>query len=223
MYPNERGVYTDVSGLSDDWAGADVWSRGLFYFNTPKGFNNITDGLSNTIAVSESIADDNPSMSKVKGSVAYWYVQRVDAVTGERLWSPSRSQTVPRSGGRFSAFDVVPGRCNGYLNSGSIYTGFNTILPPNEVSAASIWLEDTSGFFTANSGHTGGVNCGLADGSVHFVTNNVDTGGLPDAPQGKYLDTPKPTHPNFAYAPASPYGIWGTMGTPSAGETAALP
>ncbi|MDR0608519.1 MAG: DUF1559 domain-containing protein, partial [Planctomycetaceae bacterium] len=63
---------------------------------------------------------------------------------------------------------------------------------------------------TAQSNHSGGVNTGRLDGSVSFVGNSVDTGGLPDAKQGKNLVGP------------SPYGVWGAMGTPNGGENTSL-
>ena len=34
------------------------------------------------------------------------------------------------------------------------------------------------GFFSAQSNHSGGVNVGLADGSVRFVSDTVDCGNL---------------------------------------------
>ncbi|MDR1924416.1 MAG: DUF1559 domain-containing protein, partial [Planctomycetaceae bacterium] len=68
-----------------------------------------------------------------------------------------------------------------------------------------------SGFYTANSYHPGGVNCGRVDGSVLFVPDSIDTNGLPNNQQGKYLTG------------QSPYGVWGAMGTPNGGEAKSLP
>jgi prepilin-type processing-associated H-X9-DG protein len=60
---------------------------------------------------------------------------------------------------------------------------------------------------TATSNHSGGVNVGLGDGSVKFVSDTVDTGNL-DA--GSLHDAP------------SPYGIWGSMGSINGGEAKTL-
>jgi len=70
--------------------------------------------------------------------------------------------------------------------------------------------ESDNGFYTANSNHTGGVNVARLDGSVNFVSNSVDTNGLPAAQMGRFLQG------------ASPYGVWGAMGTPQGGESRSL-
>ena len=63
------------------------------------------------------------------------------------------------------------------------------------------------GFFSAQSNHSGGVNVGLADGSVRFVSDTVDCGNL----NARYVRSGK-----------SPYGVGGAMGSPQGGETVSL-
>jgi prepilin-type processing-associated H-X9-DG protein len=94
-----------------------------------------------------------------------------------------------------------------YLDALILYTGFVTIMPPNSPTCTLNSTEQIWGLFTATSNHTGGVNCGFADGSVRFVNDAVDTGGLPNAPQGSALTG------------ESPYGVWGALGTPEGGES----
>ena len=59
--------------------------------------------------------------------------------------------------------------------SGRIYaTGYNAYTPPNP------WHPDwgifgTIGFYAARSFHTGGVQCAYGDGSVLFISNQVNT------------------------------------------------
>ncbi|MDR2346066.1 MAG: DUF1559 domain-containing protein, partial [Planctomycetaceae bacterium] len=62
-----------------------------------------------------------------------------------------------------------------------------------------------------SSFHPGGVNCGITDGAVKFVNENIDTNGLPNSTQGSSFTGP------------SPYGIWGAVGTPNGGEAKQLP
>ncbi|MBR6387675.1 MAG: DUF1559 domain-containing protein, partial [Thermoguttaceae bacterium] len=56
------------------------------------------------------------------------------------------------------------------------------------------------------SNHSGGVNVGMLDGSVRFVSETIDCGNL-----NAYQVT----------AGKSPYGVWGAMGSPQGGETTA--
>ena len=66
-------------------------------------------------------------------------------------------------------------------------------------------------FLSANSNHSGGVNCVMTDGSVRFVSETVDCGSLSG------------THkPREYFSKASPFGVWGALGTISGGETKSL-
>jgi prepilin-type processing-associated H-X9-DG protein len=104
------------------------------------------------------------------------------------------------------------GRCSRYLDARILYTAFNAIMPPNSPSCTIGTVENNEGgLYAASSNHSTGVNCGYVDGSVHFITNNVNTNGLPAGLQGK-----RPQGP-------SNYGVWGALGTPSGGETNTTP
>jgi hypothetical protein len=58
--------------------------------------------------------------------------------------------------------------------------------------------------YAASGYHPGGVMALLADASVRFVADSIDTGNL--------------TAPEVSSGP-SPYGVWGALGTRSGGET----
>ncbi len=85
-------------------------------------------------------------------------------------------------------------------------TGFNTVLPPNGVLISQSKGEWTWGLYPPQSYHPGGVNAGMCDGSVRFVSETIDTGNLASA-EARALGT-KP----------SPYGVWGAMGSMKGGE-----
>ena len=67
---------------------------------------------------------------------------------------------------------------------------------------------DNYALTSASSYHLGGVNVVMADGSVRWVSNSVNTGTL--------------TAPEVGGGP-SPYGVWGAMGTKSGGEAYTAP
>jgi prepilin-type processing-associated H-X9-DG protein len=91
------------------------------------------------------------------------------------------------------------------------FSAMTTILPPNSavcnIGQGSVSPHWFPGVWTATSEHPGGVQIALADGSVRFISDTIDTGNL------------------GAVAPAadagvrSPFGVWGAMGTKSAGES----
>ena len=58
------------------------------------------------------------------------------------------------------------------------------------------------------SRHTGGVNAVFSDGSVHFVSNSIDTGNL---------------NARQTVSGPSVYGVWGALGSKNGGEIASLP
>lgn len=87
---------------------------------------------------------------------------------------------------------------------------FNTILPPNSPSAAIDGDEAADGLYSAGSQHRRGVNVGMGDGSVRLITHEIDCGDL---------SLPTPTMAEISRGKvASPYGVWGALGTASGGE-----
>jgi prepilin-type processing-associated H-X9-DG protein len=68
------------------------------------------------------------------------------------------------------------------------------------------------GALPPQSFHTGGVNAGFLDGSVRFITNNIDTNGLNGSAGGG-----DPGHSG-----RSVFGVWGALGSINGGESASL-
>lgn len=68
----------------------------------------------------------------------------------------------------------------------------------------------------SSSFHTGGVNVCLTDGSVRFVSETVDTGGLRSGV------TIGPAYVDPWSRGPSPFGVWGGMGTVGEGESVSL-
>ncbi|QDV22728.1 DUF1559 domain-containing protein [Aureliella helgolandensis] len=172
--------------------------RGMFGTRSYASFGQLSDGTSNTMAISERCfpkGDRSVFGHTVEGLVGLednpaLCLAQINRATREYL--PSANVSGYRTGGT-RAYDGMP-----------IYTGFNAILPPNSPSCL-VGNINTRGVMTAQSWHTGGVNCVFGDGSVRFISETIDAGnaGAPEQLSGP-----------------SPYGVWGALGTINGGEVA---
>jgi len=182
-------------------------NRGVFSAIQGVGMNAITDGTSNTIAMSERLITDFGIGDKTNVQV------RRGTATGFSDIHDDPSQCSAQANGRlFNDSSIVKGKTGWKWSDGRIEKlGFNTILPPNAPSC----INGTNANGDANdtilpptSNHPGGAMGLFCDGSVSFVAETVDTGDLtqPDVNSG-----------------ASPYGVWGAMGSKSGGEVVERP
>jgi prepilin-type N-terminal cleavage/methylation domain-containing protein len=189
----------------------DVSSRGMFYPRFWKSMGSVTDGTSNTIAISETVVPATTGGgSQVKGGVAI--VADIENGNNSYYLRPSYCMAVKNGNALTGAVRTAAGNERGsrYLDGLVLYSGFVTVMPPNSPNCVRANSEIIWGLFTAQSNHTGGVNTGRVDGSVSFVSDTVETNGLPDSQNGRALTG------------ESSYGVWGAMGTPSGGESKSL-
>jgi prepilin-type N-terminal cleavage/methylation domain-containing protein len=199
------GINTLSNSSQIGGGDGDLSGRLLFYWTLVRSFGNCEDGLSNTIVISESIVTEQIGSQKIKGGVAT--TTALDKNNWE--WDPNICKSLGVNGALTGTVSTANWRCGRMLDARIVYTHFHTILPPNAPTCVYNSNEEAHGFYTAQSNHTGGVNTGRFDGSVSFVSDSVDTGGLPpDVKQGKAL------------VGASRFGVWGAMGTHNGGEVA---
>jgi prepilin-type N-terminal cleavage/methylation domain-containing protein len=130
---------------------------GVIFPGSSVRFTDISDGLSNTLLLSEIILVPDPTntQSPGDGDASLWD-------TRGRLYNATSGAEIHFSSGlqpNTSASDYL-GRCN----------KFNPIP-----QAPCINSNNTAGenVVFARSYHTGGVNAALSDGSVRFVSNNI--------------------------------------------------
>lgn len=187
--PFTRGPF-EASGHE---SGAPGWPG-------PQNFASITDGLSNTIAMSERCVP-SADAGLIRGGVA---VNNSGVTAPESNNNPSVCMATKGGSGRYA-----PGVQTASWGPGSFSWGwpgrseFSTILPPNSPSCAQYGDDWNSLMFTANSFHPGGVNVLRCDGSVSLVSESINCGNLAlGSVRGGY----------------SPYGVWGALGTTSGGE-----
>ena len=182
--------------------------RGIFGTVRCTRFSDITDGLSNTIMMSERLKSNDGVRTVVDRAVLNILGVKMGVsgiTTGPNACLTETDGQFFRAGQVKSWFgtswtDGQPERC-----------GFNTVLPPNGPSCT----DDTNTNADSNhlvippaSLHPGGVNCLLADGSVRFISDTIATGNLGTMPPS---------------SGASPYGVWGALGTKDGGESVAVP
>jgi prepilin-type processing-associated H-X9-DG protein len=175
-----------------------IQTRGLFGALRCYGLRDAIDGSSNTIAMSELIA---PTSTNGPGLAS----ATLGVTTPAGCTALYNKQTRSYPGGAWTG-DTVRGYRWG--DGGAYFSAISTAIPPNGASCfssatASHWDD---GVFSASSQHTGGVHALLADGSVRFISENIDSGN-------QATGFPAPTASS-----TSPYGTWGALGTRSGGE-----
>jgi len=203
-----RGCWGDI-WLCWDW---DRRARGVLtkFDAFPREMGSITDGTSNTICIAESLVGLNEETeNRWKFAIVELREEVVPAVC--LLF---KGQEGLLDGGGHSAFDRGRGRKGTrWASARQIYSGFITALPPNSISCAR--GPENEGYNTASSNHTGGVNVGLLDGAVTFISDTIHAG------EADY--NLKNIISRDAFVGPSPYGIWGAAGTIDGGESKALP
>lgn len=180
------------------------YKRGVFSNSDWGGLARCTDGTSNTLAFSETVGRSN---QRLKGIVlittALGTQSECNATVCVNKGNYSSDGVTFTGGGGLGWYDGYRGVMFGFGHAR--YSGFNTILPPNYPSCAYGWeVQNGWGAFSPSSNHSGGVNCARVDGSVMFVSDTIDTNG---------------STANCVSGGASPFGVWGALGSCNGGET----
>ncbi|MBW3540940.1 MAG: DUF1559 domain-containing protein [Planctomycetes bacterium] len=192
--------------INPDWMGnGGRGLRGMMHTVSndaaPVRLRDVTDGLSNTIAMSE----------------------RVKAQAGNRILDggvaigPSQGTYRSNPASCFSRVDANRnytggvGRWTGtrWPDGAPAFTGHTTILGPNKPSCTHGGWDGYDGIYEPTSLHIGGVHCLMGDGAVRFISESINTGNTS-------ARVPAPNHNNLG---ASPYGVWGALGSRDGGDT----
>ena len=198
--------YMFCSGDSIDLHTTNNASRGMFGRDhtaggQAKGFRleQINDGTSNTIAMSERIRGDSQrQITMTYTRAGTWFNTPNQCFTNfnftTKMWGGGSTRLGAWAGVRWS-------------DGGMGFAGITTNGKPNYPSCAWNDHDAQNGVYPPSSNHSGGVNAVMGDGSVRFIRDSIDVGnqdanGLLSGVGG-----------------ISPYGVFGAMGSKAGGET----
>ena len=176
-------------------------------------FADVVDGLSNTAAFSERAVGDNMAdfyggfsnsagvFAGVTGGAAMLPIVPLEC---KNVGVVNFKYSAPDNGGA----DSLTGRF--WSDGSSVSSGFNTILPPNSPSCAAMDATAVESRIIAppTSYHPGGANVCMADGSVQFISETIDSGDLTLG---------------LVESGRSNYGVWGALGSRAGREVVSLP
>lgn len=156
-------------------------NNGIFVTNRFIAIKHIGDGTSHTVLFSEMCVGDGDDRKST--SQSDWFritdgLQTADAVYNicyKQLWQgdawrqmKGASQQISRSGRNWTWGNYIPAR-------------YNHVMPPNTLSCAmgsggrlDAKVNNAGGATTASSWHGSGVYIAMVDGSIHFISNEVD-------------------------------------------------
>ena len=217
-YPHKNGRFNSYAFSAGDQSnrvtqgiGSTREMRGIFTWQRTASIAHLTDGTSNTVMLSERLCQQNTPFRAQAPRPASGVEHKLGVATrvsGLRN-SPNLCYTVT-DGKYFINGTPIQSRFGIAWQDGQpMYIAFNTILPPNAPACADggNWGDSTHLVIPPASRHPGGVNAALADGSVRFISDTIDTGNLG---VGQPQSGP------------SKYGVWGALGSKSGGDVVTL-
>jgi prepilin-type processing-associated H-X9-DG protein/prepilin-type N-terminal cleavage/methylation domain-containing protein len=154
--------------------GTPFKADGIFFINSEMSTSQITDGLSHTAAMSESLLGDGSAplfdASQVNPRTTYAFVNAVPltetACQQARMWNFTDLRGFSWANGEY--------RCtlyNHYWGPNSTYVDcMSAVTSGNDLSMKYACY----GWRSARSRHPGGVNVLMADGSTSFYTDDID-------------------------------------------------
>ncbi len=195
---NQRGVFTRQNIHSGSGASSVTTRR------DKRTIEDILDGTSKTILLGE-VAIGN-GRNHWRGGIAYNDSGAVNSSTGYFDNGPAACSAKVQSDGSLAGSVDSTRLGTRWGDSVSAYTLFWTIVRPNGPTCGGVNGENWV-YPTASSYHPDGVGIAMCDGSTRFINDQIDSG-----------DQTATQIERGNAGPASPYGVWGALGTIQSGE-----
>ncbi len=198
---------------------ANCGLRGTFVTRKSMRFRDITDGLSNTIAVGEITTglDDRDKRSigftNAKGGF-FQVANNAKRCDDLGFVDPARPRFLTAAA---NVYAPVSQRGFRWADFHTLQSQVNTILPPNS-EICLVGSSDTYGIAPPSSRHQGGCHILMADGAVKFITDSIEAGN-PRTPCVYCKALAGQTNSPTPAGSQSPFGLWGSLGTRASNET----
>ena len=202
-------------------------NRGMFLAGRSLRMTDMRDGSTQTILVSESSRYDGTR--RINGAAAWNVASLANDPRTACLATINPNRPTFYADAILTHTAAGLGRGQRWQDGGVVFTGFNTVLPPNSPSCVEgapleetpeqpgdEWGNPSGGqanisVYSASSDHAGGVQAVFGDGSVSFISETIDSvtpnvlPAMPAAGAANQLSM-------------SPFGVWGALGTRDGGE-----
>jgi prepilin-type N-terminal cleavage/methylation domain-containing protein len=228
--------YVPYNGFAPETEGGSYWRSpfrfilgGINGLSQNISFAGVSDGLSNTVFLSERGITDLKVKNRTQGGIVRSVLTSSSSIISTPLSTvmsvvagnqyidqPSETGYITASAALMKVGGCLTNRGNIAFGARPFATRFYTIVPPNGPSVmGENWYGNQEFLLTANSYHTGGVNVVRGDASVSFINDTIN------------CLTVAGTNPGVGGDPklrngASPFGVWGALGSIN-GEEAIQP
>jgi len=218
MEPNIAGGrhrgFLNYAMCCGDEINGNAWgnheTRGVWSHNKRVRLASMKDGTSNTLLLAEvTIRNRDSGETDMKRG---YVIESLDSLSASPIICLAHEGPDETLIGEVASDHNRRGEC--WSGGFPMVCGFTTITPPNSPACIGNGRgEWNHGLWPPMSFHPTGVQVAMGDGSVHFVTDTVDTGDL---------SITEPTRQS-PILKRSPYGVWGALGNKEGGESASLP
>ncbi|WP_146600014.1 DUF1559 domain-containing protein [Novipirellula aureliae] len=211
-HPYNGSFYASSTTISKNQAS----TRGMWQPEIDNKFRDMMDGLSNTIAMGEFVTDNGDNDKRTAG-VKGVSVKLAGGVRGcESYVDANRPRFWANTTSILNSGNVEWRRGLRWASGYAIFSGIFTILPPNREICYATGYVQGDGILPPSSNHQGGCHVLMGDGAVRFITDSIDSGDQSRAMVA--LSSVNGDATLSVPGAASPFGVWGALGTRSARE-----